>query len=121
MTVRTQNHPSAARELFARVAVDDAEVCRHIDAAVFLRGGETEDMVVLIDRAADGAEAVVAVGHRIRHGEFGVITSYSIHYTKLYDWHEKGNIYHQSVPTNKVIYLPENACFVNKNVFITYL
>ena len=70
VAVRTQNHPPATRELFARIAVDDAQVCGHIDAAVFFRGGKPEYMVVLIDGAADGAEAVVAVGHRIGHGEF---------------------------------------------------
>ncbi|MPM82971.1 hypothetical protein SDC9_130033 [bioreactor metagenome] len=49
--------------------MDDAEVGGHIDAAVLFRGGETKDMVVLIDGSPDGAEAVVAVGHGVWYGE----------------------------------------------------
>ena len=42
---------------------------RHKDAAVFLCGGQTEAVVVLIDGAAHSAQAVVAVGEHIRDGE----------------------------------------------------
>jgi hypothetical protein len=38
-------------------------------AAVFSGGGKAENMVVLVDGAAHGAEAVVAVGHGVGHGK----------------------------------------------------
>jgi hypothetical protein len=71
VAVRTQYHFSAAGELFARVAMDDAKVGGHIDATIFFRGGKAKDVVVLVDGSADGAEAVVAIGHGVRHGELG--------------------------------------------------
>jgi hypothetical protein len=71
VAVRTQYHLAAAGEFFARVAMDDAEVRGHIDSAVLLGGGEAENVVVLVDRTADGAEAVVAVRHGVRNGELG--------------------------------------------------
>ncbi|MPM17049.1 hypothetical protein SDC9_63432 [bioreactor metagenome] len=71
VAVRTQNHLAAAGQFFARVAVDDAEVGGHVDAAVLLGGGEAEYVIVLVDRTADGAKAVVAVRHGVWNGEFG--------------------------------------------------
>jgi len=50
--------------------MDDGEIGGDIGSAELLRGGETEEVVVLVDRAAHGAEAVVAVGQRVRHGKF---------------------------------------------------
>ena len=47
--------------------MNDALVGRDVNAAVFLCRRQAEDMVVLIDRAADSAEAVVAVCKRIRN------------------------------------------------------
>ena len=44
-------------------------LCGHVDAAVFFRGGQAEHMVVLVDGAANGAKAVVAIGHGIGQGE----------------------------------------------------
>ena len=35
----------------------------------FFRGGKAEHMVVLVDGAANGAKAVVAIGHGIGQGE----------------------------------------------------
>ena len=70
MGVRAEDHRAAARELFTGIGMDDALVGGHIDAAILLRGGQAEDMVVLVDGAADCAEAVMAVRQRIRDREF---------------------------------------------------
>ena len=48
---------------------DDGLVGRHVDTAVLFRGREAEDMVILIDSAAHGTQAVVAVGKRIGDGK----------------------------------------------------
>ena len=50
--------------------MDDALIGGHIDAAVFFSGGEAKGVIVLVDRAADGAKAVMAVGHGVGNGEF---------------------------------------------------
>ena len=68
--IRTKNHFAAARQLLPRIGMDDALVGGDIDTAVFFRGGEAEDVIVLVDCAADGAEAVMAVGQSIGHREF---------------------------------------------------
>ena len=70
VAVRTEDHAAAAGHHFAVVAMDDGHVRRHIDAAVLVRGGEGKHVIVLVDGAADGAQAVVAVGQHIRHREF---------------------------------------------------
>ena len=69
VAVGAEDHPAAAGHHLARVLVDDGLIGRDVDAAVFLRGGEAEDMVVLVDRAADGAEAVMTVRHHVGHRE----------------------------------------------------
>ena len=68
--VRAQDHLSAACHLLSCIRVDDALVGGNVDAAVFFRGGETEDMVILVDGAAHGTEAVVAVGQGVGNGKF---------------------------------------------------
>ena len=68
--VRAKDHLAAARKLFAHVLVDDRQMRGHKNAAVFFGGGQAEAVVVLIDGAAHGAKAVVAVGEHIRNGEF---------------------------------------------------
>ena len=50
--------------------MDDALIGGDVDAAVFARGGKTEDVVVLVDGAADGAETVMTVGESVGKGEF---------------------------------------------------
>ena len=70
MRIRAQDHRAAGRHLLARVGMDDALVGGHVDAAVFLGRGQAEDVIVLVDRAADGAEAVMAVGQRVGNGKF---------------------------------------------------
>ena len=69
VAVGTQDHAAAAAHKFTVDAVDDSHVGRHIDAAVFMRRGEREHVVILVDRSADCAERVVAVGQDVRHRE----------------------------------------------------
>ena len=68
--VGAQDHLTAARQLLACIGVDDRLVGGDVDTAVLLGGGETEDVVILVDGAAHGAQGVVAVGHGIGNGEF---------------------------------------------------
>ena len=49
--------------------MDDALVGGNVNAAVFLCRGQAEDVVVLVDRAADGAEAVMTVRQHIGTGK----------------------------------------------------
>ena len=49
--------------------MNDALVGGNVNAAVFLCRGPAADVVVLVDRAADGAEAVVAVRQRVGEWE----------------------------------------------------
>ena len=49
--------------------MDDGLVGGHEVAAILDGGGQAEDVVVLVDRAADGAEAVVAVRQRVGEWE----------------------------------------------------
>ena len=68
--VGAQDHTAAAGHHFPVIAVDDGHVRRDIDAAVFVCGGEGKLMVVLVDGAADRAQAVVAVGHDVGQRKF---------------------------------------------------
>ena len=67
--VGTQNHVAALHHGLAGELVDDGHVGGHVDAAVFFRSREAEDVVVLVDGASHGAERVVAVGERVGQGE----------------------------------------------------
>ena len=69
MAVRTKDHAPAACHHLTRVLMDDRHVRRHVDAAVSVRGGPAEEMVVFVDGPAHGAKAVVAVGERVRQGK----------------------------------------------------
>ena len=51
--------------------MDDRLVGGDKVAPVLDGGGQAEDVVVLVDGAAHGAQAVVAVGHHIGDGELG--------------------------------------------------
>ena len=70
MAVAAQDHAAAARHHLAVERVDDGHVGGHIDAAVLMGRAEGEHVVVLVDGAAHGAQAVVAVSQHIGHGEF---------------------------------------------------
>ena len=50
--------------------MDHGLVRRNINAAVFLSAGQTEDMVIFIDGASDGAKGVVAVCQYVWHRKF---------------------------------------------------
>ena len=50
--------------------MDDAHVGRKEDSAVLLACRKTKEMIVLVDRAADSAETVVAAGKYIGKREF---------------------------------------------------
>ena len=67
--VRTEEHPPTAGIHLAHIAVDDGLVRGDELAAVALCGGQAEHMVVLVDRAANGAERVVAVRQHIGQRE----------------------------------------------------
>ncbi len=69
VAVGAQDHLAATGHHFTGVLVDDRQMGRHEDAAVLAGGGQAEEVVVLIDGAAHGAQAVVAVGERVGHGE----------------------------------------------------
>ena len=70
VAVGTQNHIAALHHCFAHILVDNGLISRHIDAAVLLGSRETENVVVFVDSTTDCAQRVMAVGHRIRQGEF---------------------------------------------------
>ena len=69
MAVRTEDHLAAAGHHLAGVLMDDRQMRRHEDAAVLAGRGQAEKVVVLVDGAAHGAEAVMAVGQGVGHGE----------------------------------------------------
>ena len=79
--VRAEYHLTAACKLLASVGVNNALICGNVYAAVFLSRRETEDVVVLVDSAAYGAERVVAVGHSVGDRELG----HSARSCRLYD------------------------------------
>ncbi len=72
--VGAENHVAALGHGLASILVDNGLVGGDEDAAILLGSGKTEDMVVLIDGAANGAERVVAVGHCVGEREFGEST-----------------------------------------------
>jgi len=67
--VRAKNHFAAARKALAHILVDDCHVRGHKDASVLFGSRQTKAVVVLVDRAAHSAQAVVAVGKHIRDRE----------------------------------------------------
>ena len=67
--VGAQDHLAATGEVLTHKGVDDGDVRRDEDAAVLFGGRETEDVVVLVDSAAHGAQRVVAVGEHVRQRE----------------------------------------------------
>ena len=70
VAVGAENHFAAAAHHFPGILVNDRLIGRNVNAAVFLCGGQTENMVIFIDGAAHGAKAVVTVGHHIGNGKF---------------------------------------------------
>ena len=69
MAVRSEDHLSAACQHLPGILVDNCLMRRNIDAAVLLRAGQSEHVVILIDRSTYRTKTVVAVGQHIGHGE----------------------------------------------------
>ena len=68
--VGAENHIAALCHHFTVVGMNDRVAWRNVDAAVLLRRGERELVVIFIDCAADRAQGIVAVGQDIGHREF---------------------------------------------------
>ena len=67
--VGAQDHLAATGEVLTHKGVDDGDVRRDENAAVLLGSRKAEDVVVLVDGAAHGAQRVVAVGEHVRQWE----------------------------------------------------
>ena len=69
VAVAAQDHSSAAGQHLAGILMNDCLHRGNIDSAVLLGSCETENMIVLINCAADSAQRIVAVGQNIRNRE----------------------------------------------------
>ena len=69
VAVGAQDHLAAAGHHLARVLMNDGLIGGYVIAAVFDGRREAEDMVVFVDRPADGAETVVTVRQNVGDGE----------------------------------------------------
>ena len=67
MAVRSEDHLSAAGVHLTHILVDNRQVRRHINAAIFFGSGKTKQVVILVDGAAHCTQTVVAVGEHIGH------------------------------------------------------
>ncbi len=70
VAVGAKDHAAAAAHHLPGVLVDDGLVGGDVVTAVLHGGGQAEHVVVLVDGAAHGAQAVVAVGQHVGHREF---------------------------------------------------
>ena len=68
--IRSEDHLAACRQHLSGKLVNDCLMRRHIDSTVALCTGQSKHVVILVDGAAYGAKAVVAVGQHIRDREF---------------------------------------------------
>ena len=68
--VGAQQHPAGSGVALPHVGVDHGLVRRNELAAILFGGGQAENVVVLVDGAAHGAQGVVAVGEHIGQREF---------------------------------------------------
>ena len=69
VAVGPQDHLPAAGHPFPHVFMDDGHMGRYIKAPEPLHRRQAEDMVVLVDGAPYGGQAVVAVGQDVGNGE----------------------------------------------------
>ena len=67
--VGAQDHLAAAGEVLAHKGVDDRDVGRNEDTTVLFSSRKAEDVIVLVDGAAHGAQRVVAVGEHVGQRE----------------------------------------------------
>ena len=77
VAVGAEYHAAAARHRLAHIGVYDREMRWDEVAAEPLRRGEAEGVVVLVYRAADGAERIMAVRQHVGHRKFFQPTRYS--------------------------------------------
>ena len=64
--IAAQNHAADFRFDLPHILMDDGQMRRNKIGSIFFRGGKAEHMIVLVDRTADRAERIMAVGKRIR-------------------------------------------------------
>ena len=69
MAVGTKYHSAASGHHLPHVLMNDRNMWRNIDAPVFLRRGQTEHVVILIDGPAYRAKGIVAICQYIRNRE----------------------------------------------------
>ena len=69
MTVRSHDHLTASRHHFPHILMHHGLMGRHVNAAIFPGGRKAEHVIVFVDCASDGAEAVMAIGEDERDGE----------------------------------------------------
>ncbi len=70
MGVGAEDHLATAGKPLAHILMDNSQMRRNKDAAVFLCSGQTKAVIILVDSAANRTKAVVAVGKNIWHREF---------------------------------------------------
>ena len=71
MAVRSKDHPAAACQHFSCILMNDRLMRRHIDAAVFLRTGQTKHVVILVDRTAHRAQGIATVRQHVGNRKTG--------------------------------------------------
>ena len=65
VAVRTKDHFAAAGHSLSGILVDDCLTGRYVNSAVFFGSRQAEYMVVLVDRPANRAQTVMAVGQHV--------------------------------------------------------
>ena len=70
MTVRTEDHFSAACKHFSCELMDNCLMRRYVNTTIFLCTGETKHVVIFVDGSAYCTERVMAVGQYIWYREF---------------------------------------------------
>ena len=88
MAVRADDHAAAAGHLFTHVLMDDGNVGRYEDAAVFLGCRQAEDVVIFIDGTADGTKRIMTVRQYVGKGEFSIPDALAVWMmpTKVISW-----------------------------------
>ena len=96
MGIGTKDHPAAAGHHLSGILVNDCLMRRYIDTAVLLGTGQTEHVIVFIDRTAYRAQRIVAVGQHIGNGKSGQ----SRCPRRLYDTHESDIVRSQFIKSD---------------------
>ena len=69
MGIAAEDHLAATGEVLAHELVDDGDVGRYVYATVLLGRREPEEVIVVVDRAAHGAQRVMAAGEHVGQGK----------------------------------------------------